>query len=50
MLTPPQGVGTDAVQCDVVRSSISPMVYRCYLRLGGRSARRICIFEAAAAC
>ena len=46
LLTLPKGVGADEVQCDVMRSSISPMVYRCFLRLGGLSARRICIFEA----
>jgi len=46
LLTLPKGVGSDEVQCDVMRSSISPMVYRCFLRLGGVSSRRICIFEA----
>lgn len=46
LLTLPKGVGADEVQCDVMRSSVSPMVYRCFLRLGGLSSRRICIFEA----
>ena len=45
LLTLPKGIGGE-VQCDVLRTSISPMSYRCYLRLGGSAARRICIFEA----
>ena len=30
-------MGAEEVQCDVMRSSISPMIYRCFLRLGGLS-------------
>ena len=46
LLTLPKGVGADEVQCDVMRSRVSPLFYRCFLRLGGLSSRRICIFEA----
>eukprot|EP00908_Phaeocystis_cordata_P011801 Transcript_22756.p1 GENE.Transcript_22756~~Transcript_22756.p1 ORF type:complete len:455 (+),score=191.70 Transcript_22756:403-1767(+) len=46
LLTLPKGIGTEEVQCDVMRTSVSPMVYRCFLRLGGVQARRICILEA----
>ena len=44
LLVHPAGLRHE-VQCDVVRVG-SGNTYRCYLRLGGRNDRRVCVFEA----
>ena len=45
LLVRPSGLKHE-VQCDVVRTHSRCNSYRCYLRLGGTSDRRLCIFEA----
>ena len=44
LLMRPHGLSRE-VQCDIERVGSSSN-YRCYIRLGGQSARRVCIFEA----